>query len=176
MTSRNPRRSSICASVFGPSKRSFAQLFIATAILAGCGPITGPYLDAAHPETFLACPSTDIADPVEQAYEALFASLADDDWVIEASDKSRNTLTARRCIANPKLGDPLKQPLSECVVLRFDIGKDGAVAVHNPAEKRLHAVMEGYAKKWIKLLERTYAELRCYNKDELRKRRAEDAK
>lgn len=139
----------------------------------GCdGPYRGTYLDMQHGHRFLACPSEDIEDPKEHAFNALLASLADNNWVIEESSREKKTLTARVCKQYPGApGDYLKRADDTCASILFMVSKKNAdVLAANEPDKRFYSSFTYYIERYMRALDRTYAELRCYSKEELARR------
>ena len=143
---------------------------VTVSLFVACGPYRGDYLTNSHPEIFRPCPSEDIEVPADHAFDAIIASLAYNDWVIEESSKKEKKLVARQCRTRAGAeGDYLNRPIKDCLVLRFIFRVNGALLVVNPDESRVYGSLMNRADDWLFALERTYAELRCYSADELRR-------
>lgn len=63
-------------------------------------------------------------------------------------------------------------PIKNCLVLKFYFREDGVIAAYNPEDQRFHKQRISVVQKWVRALERTYSELRCYSKEELSRRHA----
>ncbi len=147
-------------------------LIIMVVMLPDCNqPYKGTYLDYKNAHQFLACPSEDISDPKDHAFDALLATLSDNNWVIEHSSREKKKLTARACRYYPNApGDYLKRKDNQCATIKFFVIENGDIMAANPKEKRFNSRIQPKAKDWMKALDRTYSELRCFSKKELRRR------
>ena len=158
------------------TKGNLKIIFIATNILLfvnGCGPYDGEYLSEKKVLKIRACPSEDIELPAEHSFDAMVASLADNDWVIERSNIKKLELAARICKRdNDSSGDYLNRSVKECLIVEFRFRPNGNIQMYNPQDKRFMGVMFNRVDKWTRELERTYSELRCYSKEELSRRNA----
>jgi hypothetical protein len=141
---------------------------VATAILAtGCmTAYRGTFLDDKHAMHFKACPSDEISDPKAHAHDALIASLASLDWVLEPVSRT-DGVVARKCDISSLEGDPLKADTNKCLIVRFSFWATGDIIAINPREQRMSSYIANFSEEWMNRLEREYAELRCYSKEEL---------
>jgi hypothetical protein len=134
----------------------------------GCSaPTQQVFLDKKHAKRILACPFGKIDTPRSHAYRALLASLADVDWVIERMSEDHFQVRARACLGH---GDYLKTSVGHCLIVNFIVMENAEILAYNPDDARVHGKMVPQANEWFTALERVYAELRCYSKEELSRR------